>query len=392
MRCMRSAAFMLPLILLLIVCLGGCKDQGALLQNQDVFVALALIAVLVIARVLLPAGTPRIHLTRGSDPTKAIAVLEKIRIGGSDQWILERSENVDNPIILFLHGGPGTSELTLNRRITKDLEKSFIVVNWDQRGAGKSYRAISDAAKMNIDQFVADTKELTLYLLKKFHKDRIVLAGHSWGSVIGALTASRYPELFYCYIGIGQVAQMEENERASYQWTLQQAVEKNDKRAIAKLEKIGPPPYQGDWQSKFITQRMLLGRFGGEVHASRNGALGLVMGSVLFSREYSFGDRINFFKGILGSLKLLGPQLITVDLFKTVPEFKIPVYMMEGRYDHEVPSEIAQRYFDALKAPSKELIWFEESAHMVKSEEKDKFNGILLDHIRPRLEDPPAQV
>jgi pimeloyl-ACP methyl ester carboxylesterase len=336
-------------------------------------------------RFVLPAGTPRIRSTGRNNPTKTIAVLEKLTIGGSDQWILERSEDTDNPVILFLHGGPGTSQLTLNRRNTKDLEKSFIVVNWDQRGAGKSYSAIYDSAKMNIDQFVEDTKELTLYLLKKFHKDRIILAGHSWGSFIGALTASSYPELYYCYIGIGQVANMKENEIVSYRWTLNQAVLKDDKRAISKLESIGTPPYQGDWQGKTLIQRRFLGSFGGEVHASRIGAFGLVVGSLMFSCEYTLIDRINFFKGIFGSMKILWPQLLEVDLFKSVPEFKIPVYMMEGRFDQESPSEIAERYFKAIKAPSKELIWFEKSAHMINSEEKDEFNKVLVDRILPSV-------
>jgi pimeloyl-ACP methyl ester carboxylesterase len=348
-------------------------------------IALVLIMVLLILRFVIPAGTPPIRLTGRNDPTKAIAVLEKIRIGGSDQWILERSENIDHPIILFLHGGPGTSQLTLNRRNTKDLEKSFIVVNWDQRGAGKSYRAIRETGKMNIDQFVADTKELTLYLLKKFHKDRIILAGHSWGSVLGALTASRYPDLYYCYIGIGQVVNMEEGEAASYRWTLKQAIDKKDKRAIEKLEKIGTPPYQGDWQNKTLIQRRLLGRFGGEVRASRNGAFGLVIGRLVFSREYGFMDRINFFKGIFGSMKLLWPQLLGVNLFESVPEFKIPVYLMEGRFDQEAPSEIAERYFEVIQAPSKEMIWFEKSAHMPNSEEKENFNRVLTDRIGPSV-------
>lgn len=348
-------------------------------------VAIISIVALFILRFVLPAGTPPIHLTGRGDPAKTIAVLEKVRIGGSAQWILERSENTDHPIILFLHGGPGTSQLTSNRRNTKDLEKSFIVVNWDQRGAGKSYGAIKDTGKMNLDQFVEDTKELTLYLLKKFHKDRIILAGHSWGSVIGALAASKYPELYYCYIGIGQVANMEENERTSYRWTLKQAREKNDKRAIDKLERFGLPPYQGDWQSKTLTQRRLLGRFGGEFHNSRIGAFGLVIRSLVFSREYGFMDRINYFKGIFGSMKLLWPQLLKVDLFKSVPEFKIPVFMMEGRFDQESPSEIAKRYYEVIKAPSKELIWFEKSAHLPNSEEKDEFNRILVEKILPSI-------
>jgi pimeloyl-ACP methyl ester carboxylesterase len=349
------------------------------------FIVLAAVVALFVLRFALPAGTPRIRVTGTDGPAKAIAVLESVRIGGSDQWILERAENTDNPVILFLHGGPGTSQLTLNRRNTRALEKSFVVVNWDQRGAGKSYRAIRDTGRMNIEQFVEDTRELTVHLLKKFHKDRIILAGHSWGSLIGVLTAAKYPELYHCYVGIGQVANSKDAELSSFRWTLEQAVMKDDRRAIAKLEKMGPPPYQGDWQAKVIAQRALLGRFGGEVHGSRHGAFGFVMGSLLFSREYGFRDRINVFRGIFGSMKLLWPQLQEVDLFKRVTEMKIPVFMIEGRFDHEAPAEIAERYFTALKAPSKELIWFEKSAHLPNSEEREAFNEVLVKKVLPSI-------
>src|SRR5271165_2920597 len=147
---------------------------------------------LIAVRFAVPAGTPRIRPGGRAGSARGIAVLEKVRIGGSDQWVLERSEDVRNPVLLYLHGGPGTSQLTSNRRNTRHLEKFFTVVNWDQRGAGKSYRAISDAGRMNIGQFVADTRELTLYLLEKFGQERLVLVGHSWGTVIGALTVSAY--------------------------------------------------------------------------------------------------------------------------------------------------------------------------------------------------------
>lgn len=346
-------------------------------------IALALAAVLFVLRFVLPAGTPPIHLSGKGDPSKTVAVLEKLNIGGNDQWILERSENTDNPLILFLHGGPGTSQLTSNRRNTRALEKSFIVVNWDQRGAGKSYGAISDAAKMNIDQFVEDTRELTLYLMKKFAKERIVLAGHSWGSAIGAMAVAKYPELYSCYVGIGQVANMAEGELASYQWTLDQARKKNARRAVRALEKMGPPPYQGDWRASTISERSWVARFGGEVHGNWFGAVGIVLGNVLFSREYGLLDRINVFRGVLGSMQLLWPQLFKVDLFRSVPELKVPVFFMEGRHDHEVPPDIAARYFAALKAPAKELVWFENSAHMVNSEERDLFCKVLVEKVLP---------
>ena len=341
------------------------------------------LAGLVAVRSALPAGTPRIRPDGRDASAGSIAALEKVRIGGSDQWILSRSEDVGNPIVLFLHGGPGRSQLTSNRRDTRYLEKFFTVVNWDQRGAGKSYRAISDAGKMNIGQFVQDTRDLTVYLLEKFGKDRLVLAGHSWGSVIGALTVSKYPELYSCYVGIGQVGTMAEGELASYRWTLDQARKRGNRSATEVLVKMGPPPYQGDWQKKTITQRMYLGRFGGEVHGSRIGAFGGVIGSLLFSREYTLADRVNLFRGILGSMRLIWPELLEVDLFKSVPEMRVPVFFMEGKYDQECPSEIAERYFGAVEAPVKELIWFGRSAHLPNSEERDLFNRVMVEKVLP---------
>lgn len=352
-------------------------------MGMTVLIVAAIVIAAVALRFVLPAGTPRIRLAGKADRAKSIAALEKLPIGGSDQWVLQRSENIENPVILFLHGGPGTSQLTSNRKNTRYLERFFTVVNWDQRGAGKSYNAIADTGKMNIDQFVQDARELTLYLMKKFRKERIVLVGHSWGSAIGALTVAKYPELYCCYVGIGQVANMVEGEAASYKWTLEQARASRHQRAIKALEKMGPPPYQGNWLAKTISERSYVGRFGGEVHGSRIGASGLVLGGVLFSREYGLLDRVNVFRGLLGSMKLLWPQLLKVDLFKSVPEMKVPVFLMEGRYDHEVPSDIAARYFAALKAPAKELIWFDNSAHMINSEERDKFNKILVEKVLP---------
>lgn len=346
-------------------------------------IVVAVVVALVVMRLVIPAGTPRICPAGKPGPAKSIALLEQVTIGGCAQWVLERSENTDNPVILFLHGGPGTSQLTSNRRNTKRLEKFFTVVNWDQRGAGKSYAASADSGRMNIEQFIRDTRELTLYMMKKFNQERIVLAGHSWGSAIGALTVAKYPELYSCYIGIGQVANMAEGELASYQWTLDQARKRKARRAVRVLEKMGPPPYQGNWRAKMISERSYVGRFGGEVHGSRIGATGLVLGGVLFSREYNLTDRINVFRGLLASINRLWPQLLKVDLFKTVPEMKIPVFLMEGRHDHEVPSEIAARYFAVLKAPAKELIWFENAAHMVNSEERDLFNKILVEKVLP---------
>jgi pimeloyl-ACP methyl ester carboxylesterase len=308
--------------------------------------------------------------------------LERIRIGGADQWVLERSEDVANPILLYLHGGPGTSQLTLNRRNMRDLERCFTVVNWDQRGAGKSYDAIRDAGAMRIDQFVEDTREVTMHLLRKFGKQRLVLVGHSWGSAIGVLAAARSPELYSCYVGIGQIANMAEGEALSYRWVLDEARRRRRRRAVRSLELMGPPPYAGDWRKKTMIERSYVARFGGEVRASRFGAVGMLLRSVLVSSEYTLRDRVNFIRGILDSMRALWPQLLEVNLFEQVPELQVPVFLMEGRYDWEIPSVLSARYYEALRAPSKRLIWFEHSAHLPNAEERARFNRIMRDDVR----------
>jgi pimeloyl-ACP methyl ester carboxylesterase len=344
-----------------------------------------MIAIIVLTVILLPGYTPRIKGVKGFPGYQRIAALEKVAIGSSQQWVLIRSRNIDNPVLLFVHGGPGTSELTLNRRNTRSLEEHFTVVNWDQRGAGKSYAANRDKGRMHLEQFVEDIIELTQYLEARFNKKKITLAGHSWGSVIGALAAAKRPDLFSGYIGIGQMSNAAESEKLSYDWTLEQAKAAHDAGSIEKLTAIGPPPYSGNWRAKFMAERRILGMYGGEYYGSKTGAFGIVLKNLVFASEYTFIDRINFFRGIFSSLKLLFPEMLKVDLFSRVPRLDMPVWFMLGRHDYEVPSVLAERYFNALKAPAKTLFWFENSAHMPNSEEKELFNRIMIETILPAV-------
>jgi pimeloyl-ACP methyl ester carboxylesterase len=336
------------------------------------------------ARFLLPASTPPVRKRQQVQRRRGIASLERLRIGGADQWVLIRSEDVvANPILLVLHGGPGVSEMTLNRRVMSDLERYFTVVNWDQRGAGKSYKAGRDEAKMTIPQFVEDTRELSQYLMKRFGKRKIILQGRSWGSALGMLTVAKYPELFYAYVGIGQITDVAESEKASYRWTLEQAKARSDRQAVRELQAMGPPPYTGDWLQKFNTQRKYVARFGGEVQGNRLGGNGKIIGSLLISEEYTLMDRIAYNSAVQDSLRLVQPQLMTLNLFRSVPNVEVPVFFVEGRHDHVVPAHLAARYFEALEAPAKELVWFEDSAHMPDIEERKRFQRLLVERVLP---------
>ena len=328
---------------------------------------------------------------RGSTPgidarlhPNSLAVLEQVPVNETRQWVLIRSENVANPVVLFVHGGPGTSQLTLMRKNTQPLEKHFTVVNWDQRRAAKSFAAVRDCAGMHMEQFVDDIIDLSSSLARRFDKQNILLVGHSWGTAIGMLAVAKRPDLFAAYIGIGQMSNSVEGERISYEWTLEQARKAGDTASVRTLERIAPPPYTGsDWRSKYLTERRILGKFGGEYHGSTIGAFAVVVRNVVFSCEYTLMDRVNFFRGIFRSVDALYPELSRRDLFVEVPEVRVPVYFCLGRHDYEVPSVLAARYFEVLKAPRKGLIWFENSAHMPNTEEKDAFNAFLVGTVRP---------
>lgn len=347
-----------------------------------IYIIIILIALISAAIVFKPGSTPKI---KNGVSGKSLAELKNVNIGNTKQWILIRSENIDNPALLYLHGGPGTSMMALARKNTRELEKYFTIVNWDQRGAAKSFNAGKDESSMNIERFVDDIIELTEYLIKRFNKSKIVLAGHSWGTSIGMLAVSKRPDLYCAYIGIGQVSDTSAGEVVSYDWTLEQAKLSDDKKAVENLIKIGRPPYTGNWKAKFLAERKLLAKFGGEYYGSKAGAFPAVFGSLIFSTEYTFSDRINFLRGVMRSLDLLFPEFLRVNLFQRVPEVKIPIWFMLGRYDYEVPSTLAEKYFNELRAPSKNIFWFEKSAHLPNVEEREIFNRILIEKVVPAV-------
>ena len=293
---------------------------------------------------------------------------ERVHLGGVEQWISLRSDNPDNPILLFLHGGPGTAQIFWSRKSQRSLEKDFIVVNWDQRGAGRSYHSNLDKAEMTIPRFVTDCEELIEYLLKRFRQERIFLVGHSWGSILGIELAAQRPDLLWAYIGIGQVINMQRGEELSYVFTLEEAKRRDNKKAVRQLEAIGYPPYknlrdagvQRDWLSKF------------------NGATytGSLMGKMLENispRDLRFGDIIKFIRGAIFSLSCLEDEQMKVDISNEITELQVPVYFCSGRRDYNVPFELVAAYCEKLIAPKKRMVWFEQSAHVPNFEEPDKF-------------------
>lgn len=315
----------------------------------------------------------------GQEDAAGISELTKYRINGVWQWVFIRGGNAENPLLLYLHGGPGAAEM-FNRAAQATLEKHFIVVNWDQRGAGKSYANDIPLNTMNVGQFLSDALTLVSLLRERFGKDKIYLMGHSWGSLLGMLMIREHPELFLAYIGLGQVVNFGRGELISYEYTLDQARKNHNRVAVRELGKIGPPPYQSGING-IAVQRKWLSRFGGVSH--RRSSIPVIIRRIISSKAYGVSDFIRFFKGIQFTLKKSGMirELYGYDLFSLIPEVNVPLYFLAGRYDYNTPWKLVEEYCRHVRAPIKKLIWFEHSAHSPNIEEKDKFCSVLIDEV-----------
>lgn len=303
--------------------------------------------------------------------------LKKVEIGGMKQWILVRGKNRDNPILLFLHGGPGSAQIAVSSTYFSKLEENFIVVNWDQRGAGLSYSKDIPKDTMTVKNFIHDTKELIEYLLNTYNKKKIFLVGHSWGSGLGMLVTNKYPQFIQAYIGIGQIGDMQENERIAYRFVNNYAHETNNRKAIKQLKEIGEPPYN-DLISSMRIRSKWTSRFGARFYEFNTKQLML---KFLVSSEYTIADVYKFTKGSTYSIDTMWEEVSSLNLLNLVPELSVPVYFLLGKHDYTVPYEIAEQYFDKLIAPYKEIVWFDNSAHCIPFEEPFKFQKIIIDKL-----------
>jgi len=301
-----------------------------------------------------------------SEQKNKIEIFEPIDVNGTKQWILVRGNDESKPVLLYLHGGPGQSLVPFAYKATEKLINDFIVVYWDQRGAGLSFDKKIPEKTMTIDQFVKDTKTVTEFLKKKFEKEKIYLLGHSWGSTLGTLVVQKYPEDYYAYIGVGQVVKPEEQERAGINW-LKEILQKE--RITDELKTI---PLM---EKRNFANRVLIKKYGGTVHnISADEVKKIMNNSPYFPEKYNtdlYNDGLYFAMN-------LHMQVRKIDFFKTVPELKIPVYFFLGKYDYVTPTEPVVRYFNMLKCPKKKIIWFDKSAHRMDIEEPDKFQQEIL--------------
>ena len=300
-----------------------------------------------------------------------------MRLGGVDQWVMIRGEDIANPLLVLVHGGPGFPEMRLFRSFNAALEKVFTVVYWEQRGTDKSFDPRISPSTMTVERFLADLDELVDRVRQRFGKDQVVIFGHSWGSALGLLYAARHPAKVAAYVGSGQVSDWPASERASYAFVVAEAERRNDRRALRKLRALGPPPYTAE---QIQVQRRWLTKYVGFV---RGMSFVKVCRVLLGGPEASVLDLPNIIRGAIFSLRAMWPEVSTLNLVEQVPELRVPVFFCLGRHDHVVDPDLAAAYFERLEAPRKELLWFEDSAHEPSVEEADKFNAVMTELVRP---------
>jgi pimeloyl-ACP methyl ester carboxylesterase len=300
--------------------------------------------------------------------------MDIITLGNEKQYILIHGENINNPVVLLVHGGPGNSEMPIMRIATEKLINNFTIVIWDQRGSGKSYFLLKDKKSVTKENIENDCIELIDYLRKRFAKDKIYFIGHSWGTVIGIDTILKNPEKIAGYIGIGQIVNVIPQEEISYDYTLMRAKEQNKKNDILTLEKIGKP-INGLYKNRIkdlYTQRKLLLKFGGSLYGKTS--YSQVYPVLLRFEEYNICDLVNYFSGNTLSLEnIWNSDFVKINYFEQAQRIEVPIYFFVGRHDYQTSFELVESYFNFVKAPEKELIWFENSAHSPLYEETDKF-------------------
>ncbi|HVO26493.1 MAG TPA: alpha/beta hydrolase [Candidatus Margulisiibacteriota bacterium] len=307
----------------------------------------------------------------------SVATTEYATIGGTRQHLWFRGRDRHAPALILLHAGPGVSEAPMFRRYNAGLEQHFLVVYWEQRGAGRSYAPDIPPQSMTIARFLSDLDEVVELVRHRFGKDTVVLVGHSWGTVLGTIYAYEHPEKVAVYVGVGQFGDVREGARLSWAYALAQAEQRGNRRAARELRAFGPQPRTLE---EVLVMREWVERFGGSFYGDVS--MGDLIRAVLMSDETNLVDLWRLRQGSRFSMECLWPELSDLDL-RGYRSFNVPVFFLLGRHDWQMPARVAADYFATVEAPCKRLVWFEQSAHYPPFEEPQTFEHVLIEQVLP---------
>ncbi len=317
----------------------------------------------------------------GSVLPNSIAYHEDMVINGAPQRIVIRGRDIANPVLLRVHGGPGGFSFPVGHKIRGiDLEDLFTVCYWDQRGAGPAYTGTIPDSTLTLNQIVDDGLAVTAFLLQKLNKEKIYIEGSSWGTTVSAFMVQKKPDLFQAYIGTGQMANQPVSEQLSFDFAMKEAQKHNDKGSIEQLNKIGRPPYPDktnvEMDEDSDVERAVMLKYA----PSTGGPSIKDISNILIDNGMTFKEK--FYSRIYSpASNILWPTCYNINLIRDVPEWKIPVYILQGDNDHWTETSLAKEYFDSLKAPEKKWFLFENATHNVEFEYPEKYRSIYINDI-----------
>jgi pimeloyl-ACP methyl ester carboxylesterase len=316
------------------------------------------------SRVLTLAITMNVFLLFLSESTFGqVSVQESIKIGGIQQWIQIKGVRSENPVLLFLHGGPGNSAMSYARKFTAELQKHFVVVQWDQRGSGKTLQLNPLSQPLSLAMIESDVLEMTNYLRARFSRQKIYLMGHSWGGFLALQAAAHHPELFVACLAVSPMVNQLESENLSLAWMQEMAIENKNTLAVEELEKVKIPFQDGQ---HIYYHRNWLAHFAGNKPLSKSY---VVSWAAKWLPLFSEASAVNF--------------------TLTAPEIRCPVYFFVGRHDYQTHFKLTEDYFKMLKAEKKELFWFTNSGHNLNLTEPKKLQEIIIQLHKNNLTEYP---
>ena len=287
-----------------------------------------------------------------------IDTAEAIDIGGIKQWISIKGTNDGNPVLLFLHGGPGNSAMGYAAKFSGELQKYFVVVHWDQRESGKTAELNASDKPLSVAVMESDAIDVINYLRKRFSRDKIYVMGHSWGGFLALKIAAEHPELLKACLAVSPMVDQLESERLSLKWMLDKAKQENNQEALKELLTVSVPFANGE---QLYYHRSWLIKMAGRKYPSKSF---VETWATKWLNVFNEGSAVNF--------------------FKTAPKIECPVYFFVGRKDYQTHFKLTEDYYNLLTAPAKNFYWFENSGHNLTTSEPAKLQEIIINDILPK--------
>ena len=309
-------------------------------------------------------------LPRPAAEARPIDRAECVRVEQAQVYLLTRGADAAAPVLLWLHGGPGAAERPLFRYFNSALEHRFVVVYWDQRGAGRSFDRKADPRRLTVAQHLRDLDAVVDHLRNVLARRRIVLVGHSWGAALGLLYADAHPEKVSAIIGVNPLIARRLAEQSEYEFVIEEASRRHDTRTMERVRTIGSPPFERHRDAH---------KYGGIFH--REPRRFWVMLRAIASGFVRPWEIRRIIQGNNVSLEAMNRELLDLDLGRSVTSLEVPVVFFLGRYDRHVDPRIAAGYLSGLQAPDKRVRWFENSAHNVPFEEAASFNAAIVSEL-----------